>query len=252
MVSDKTSFYLTGYTDRAGISREVSREDRLVIEKIPESGETGRCVYLREGGQRFTAALRIPRFVVKTTTVEFHLSGAALSNAPVLDMQYEDDQLVACTLSRAGTPFKAEFSIVRAVQFAEPRRTSASGLMPLAPISVCTDSSTPTVPSTPVTFEEEKVDTPRKKTGLDYVKGLIAASPRSTDSATAVLPAVVKAVKKMSKANKKLSKRLSKRRTKKAPTKGRKKSGNKLTKKTLKKKRKGAKGKSPRKSEIRI
>merc|ERR1712098_967417 len=198
---------------------------------------TGRCVYLCEDGQRFAVDLRIPEFVGETTTVEFHLSGAAVSwvPVPVLDMHYEDDQLVTCTLSRAGTPFKAEFDIVRVVQVAEERRTSASGLMP-ASISVCSDA-----------FEEEKVDEPRKKTGFDYVKGLIAGSPRSTDSPSPeVLPAVVKAVKKMCRTNKKLSKRLTKRLTKKAPTlKGRRKRG-KLTKKTLKKKRKGAKGETPK------
>merc|ERR1712098_753991 len=182
---------------------------------------TGRCVYLCEDGQRFAVDLRIPEFVGETTTVEFHLSGAAVSwvPVPVLDMHYEDDQLVACTLSRAGTPFKAEFDIVRVVQVAEERRTSASGLMP-ASISVCSDA-----------FEEEKVDELRKRTD--------SPSP-------VVLPAVVKAVKKMCRTNKKLSKRLTKRLTKKAPTlKGRRKRG-KLTKKTLKKKRKGAKGETPK------
>merc|ERR1712098_663238 len=142
------------------------------------------------------------------------------------------------------------------------RRSSASELMP-QPISVCTgtDAVTPTVPSTPVTFEEEKVDEPRKR-GLDYVKGLIASTPRTetrdsivisvqesrkSSASPVVLPAVVKVVRKKMKLT-----------TKKAPTK-RKKGGNKRTKKTLnkikkilKKKRKGAKGKgkSPRNKRL--
>merc|ERR1712098_463270 len=138
------------------------------------------------------------------------------------------------------------------------RRSSVSELMP-QPISVCTstDAVTPTVPSTPVTFEEEKVDEPRKR-GLDYVKGLIASTPRTEtrDSivisvqepsvSSVVLPAVVKVVRKKMKLTKP---------TKKAPTKRKRKGGNKRTKKTLnkikkilKKKRNGGKGKgkSPR------
>merc|ERR1712098_539405 len=141
------------------------------------------------------------------------------------------------------------------------RRSSVSELMP-QPISVCTgtDVVTPTVPSTPVTFEEEKVDEPRKR-GLDYVKGLIASTPRTetrdsivisvqesrkSSASPGVLPAVVKVVRKKMKLTKL---------TKKAPTKRKRKGGNKRTKKTLnkikkilKKKRNGGKGKgkSPR------